>query len=272
MTRKISETLQRWRLDPCRKPLLVQGARQVGKTFSVLEFGKQAYENVAYFNFRTNPQLAKAFEGDLRPSCLLPVLSHLSRETITRGATLIVFDEIQLCERALTSMEAFCEEAPQVHVIGVGSLPGLAVNGRQNVFPEEKVDRCTMTPMNMEEFLMAVGEEELVRRIRSCFEENRPMPAALHEAALRRYRQVLVIGGMPKAVARFVETQDDLQVRHVQETIQMDLLADMSKTRESTNEGKKTRLTYSTIAAQLSKHNKRFQYSVMKRGGHSGAV
>ncbi len=269
MYRKVSEYLQHWRQDPYRKPLLVQGARQVGKTFSVLEFGRQMYENVAYFNFQTNPLLAKTFEEDISPSHLLPILSHLSGQTITRGGTLIVFDEIQLCERALTSLKYFCEEAPQVHVIGAGSLLGVAVNRKQNAFPVGKVDRCTMTPMDMEEFLLAVGEEELVFRIRSCFEENSPMPVALHEAALRRYRQYLVIGGMPEAVARFVQTQDYIQVRHIQDTIQMDYLDDMSKYQESANEIKKTRLTYSTIAVQLSKRNKRFQYKMMKSGARA---
>ncbi|MBE5808510.1 MAG: ATP-binding protein [Clostridiales bacterium] len=269
MYRKVSEYLERWRLDPYRKPLLIQGARQVGKTYSVLAFGKEHYDNVAYFNFQTDPLLSETFAEDIRPSYLLPVLSHISGETITRGHTLIVFDEIQLCERALTALKYFCEEAPEYHVIGAGSLLGVAVNRRQNAFPVGKVDRYTMHPMDMEEFLLAIGEEALVHRIRACFEQDVPMPAALHEAGLRSYRQYLVIGGMPEAVARFVETQDYVQVRHIQDTIQMDYLDDMSKYQESANEIKKTRLTYGTIAVQLSKKNKRFQYKLMKTGARA---
>ena len=150
MYRKVSEYLERWRQDPYRKPLLIQGARQVGKTYSLLEFGKQSYDNVAYFNFQTNPMLAMTFDEDIRPSYLLPILSHISGETIIKGRTLIIFDEIQLCERALTSLKYFCEEAPEYHVIGAGSLLGIAVNRRQYAFPVGKVDRYTMYPMDME--------------------------------------------------------------------------------------------------------------------------
>ncbi len=269
MYRKVSEYLRRWKEDPYRKPLLIQGARQVGKTYSVLEFGRKHYDNVAYFNFQTNPLLTQTFAEDIRPSYLLPVLSHLSGETITKGRTLIVFDEIQLCERALTSLKYFCEEAPEYHVIGAGSLLGVAVNRRRNAFPVGKTDRCTMYPMDMEEFLLAVGEGALVRQIRACFEENSPMPAALHEAGLQRYRQYLAVGGMPEAVSRFADTQDYVQVRHIQDTIQMDYLDDMSKYQESANEIKKTRLTYNTIAVQLSRKNKRFQYKLMKTGARA---
>ena len=269
MYRRISEYLERWREDPYRKPLLIQGARQVGKTYSVLEFGKRCYDNVAYFNFQTNPLLSETFAEDIRPSYLLPILSHLSGETLTKGHTLIIFDEIQLCERALTSLKYFCEEAPEYHVLGAGSLLGVAMNRRQNAFPVGKVDRYTMHPMDMEEFLLAVGEAGLVQQIRACFRDNAPMPAALHEAGLQRYRQYLVIGGMPEAVARFVDTQDYVQVRHIQDTIQMDYLDDMSKYQDSANEIKKTRLTYNTIAVQLSKKNKRFQYKLMKTGARA---
>ena len=253
MYRKVSEYLRQWKESPYRKPLLLQGARQVGKTYSVLEFGKNNYDNVAYFNFQTSSSLVKTFEEDISPAYLLPILSHISGQTITKGQTLIVFDEIQLCERALTSLKYFCEEAPEYHVIAAGSLLGVAVNRQKNAFPVGKVDRYTMYPMDLEEFLLAVGEEDFVHRVRACFDENKPMPAALHEAGLKRYRQYLVIGGMPEAVARFVDTQDYVQVRHIQDTIQMDYLDDMSKYQDNANEIKKTRLTYNTIAVQLSK-------------------
>ena len=269
MYRKVSEYLKQWKESPYRKPLLLQGARQVGKTYSVLEFGKNNYDNVAYFNFQTSSTLAKTFEEDISPAYLLPILSHISGQTITKGQTLIVFDEIQLCERALTSLKYFCEEASEYHVIAAGSLLGVAVNRQKNAFPVGKVDRYTMYPMDLEEFLLAVGEEDFVHRVRACFDENTPMPAALHEAGLKRYRQYLVIGGMPEAVARFVDTQDYVQVRHIQDTIQMDYLDDMSKYQNNPNEIKKTRLTYNTIAVQLSKKNKRFQYKLLKTGARA---
>ena len=266
MYRKVSEYLKQWKDNKYRKPLIIQGARQVGKTYAILEFGRQHYDNVAYFNFQTNESLAATFGENISPSYLLPILAHISGQTITRGNTLIVFDEIQLCEKAVTSLKYFCEEAPEYHVIAAGSLLGVAVNREKYAFPVGKVDRYTMYPMDMEEFLLALGEKDLVERINNCFDRNEPMPQALHEAALNLYRKYLVVGGMPEVVARFIDTQDYIQVRHVLETIQMDYLDDMSKYQESANEIKKTRLTYETIAVQLSKKNTRFQYKIIKTG------
>ncbi len=269
MYRKVSEYLEQWRASKYRKPLIIQGARQVGKTYAILEFGKRHYDNVAYFNFQTSETLAATFAENISPAYLLPILSHISGQTITRGNTLIVFDEIQLCERAVTSLKYFCEEASEYHVIAAGSLLGVAVNREKYAFPVGKVDRYTMYPMDMEEFLLACGEEDLVDRIHACFNENSPMPAALHEAALKRYRQYLAVGGMPEVVARFIDTQDYIQVRHVLETIQMDYLDDMSKYQDNGNEIKKTRLTYGTVAVQLSKKNTRFQYKIIKTGARA---
>ena len=215
MYRKISEYLDKWKSGKYRKPIIIQGARQVGKTYAVLEFGRTHYDNVAYFNFQTSESLADTFRESISPAYLIPILSHISGQTITRGNTLIVFDEVQLCERALTSLKYFQEEAPEYHIIAAGSLLGVAVNRKKYAFPVGKVDRYTMCPMDLEEFLLAMGEKDLVSRIRNCYEKNTPMPAALHEAALKLYRQYLAIGGMPEAVARFVDTHDYTQTRHI---------------------------------------------------------
>lgn len=269
MYRKVSEFLEQWKASKYRKPLIIQGARQTGKTYAILEFGKTHYDNVAYFNFQTSRTIAATFEESISPSYLLPILSHISGQTITRGNTLIFFDEIQLCERAVTSLKYFCEEAPEYHIIAAGSLLGVAVNREKYAFPVGKVDRYTMHPMDMEEFLLACGEKDLTSRIRTCYDNDIPLPTALHTAALRLYRQYLAIGGMPEAVSRFVDTQDYTQVRHVLDTIQMDYLDDMSKYQNSANEIKKTRLTYGTVAVQLSKKNTRFQYKIIKTGARA---
>ena len=269
MYRKVSEFLEQWKASKYRKPLIIQGARQTGKTYAILEFGKTHYDNVAYFNFQTSGTIAATFEENISPSYLLPILSHISGQTITRGNTLIFFDEIQLCERAVTSLKYFCEEAPEYHIIAAGSLLGVAVNREKYAFPVGKVDRYTMHPMDMEEFLLACGEKDLTSRIRTCYDNDIPLPTALHTAALRLYRQYLAIGGMPEAVSRFVDTQDYTQVRHVLDTIQMDYLDDMSKYQNSANEIKKTRLTYGTVAVQLSKKNTRFQYKIIKTGARA---
>ena len=268
MYRKIMEYLEKWKASEHRKPLILQGARQVGKTYSILEFGRTHYENVAYFNFETNPKLNDTFAEDISPNYLVPILSHIAGQTIVREKTLIVFDEVQLCERALTSLKYFCEDAPEYHIIVAGSLLGVAVNRAKFSFPVGKVEMKTMYPLDMEEFMLACGEHDLVERIRNCFDTDTPMPAALHDAAMQRYRQYLVVGGMPECVSQFVETQDYILVRHTQDTILASYLNDMSKY-SNLNEIKKTRLFYVNITVQLSKKNTRVQYKLIKKGGRA---
>ncbi|MCD8098807.1 MAG: ATP-binding protein [Lachnospiraceae bacterium] len=268
MYRKITKYLEEWKSSTRRKPLILQGARQVGKTWSILEFGRTHYENVAYFNFETNPKLNATFEENISPDYLLPILSHIAGQTIVREKTLIVFDEVQLCERALTSLKYFCEDAPDYHVIVAGSLLGVAVNRAKFSFPVGKVDMKTLYPMDMEEFLLACGEGALVEQIRSCFEKDTPLPAALHDAAMRLYRQYLVVGGMPECVLQFVDTKDYILLRHTQDMILTSYLNDMSKY-NNLNEIKKTRLAYDSITVQLSKKNTRFQYKLIKKGARA---
>ena len=268
MYRKIMQYLVDWKNSPQRKPLILQGARQVGKTYTALEFGRKYYENVAYFNFETNPSLNETFSENISPEYLIPVLSHISGQTIVREKTLIIFDEVQLCERALTSLKYFCEDANEYHIIVAGSLLGVAVNRKEFSFPVGKVDIKTMYPLDIEEFMLALGEEKLINLIRQCFEENKPMPAALHTAALELYRKYLVVGGMPECVAKYAETKDFILIRHIQDMILAGYLNDMSKYNTS-NEIKKTSLVYNNITVQLSKKNTRFQYKLIKKGARA---
>ncbi len=268
MYRKTTEYLEHWQNSKNRKPLILQGARQVGKTYTVLEFGRNHYENVAYFNFETSPILADTFSESISPDYLLPILSRIAGQTIIREKTLIIFDEIQVCERAVTSLKYFCEEASEYHVIALGSLLGVAVNRQQFSFPVGKVDMQTMYPMDIEEFLIAAGEKELVTKIRDCFEHDEPMPSALHEIALQLYRQYLVVGGMPECVSAFLDTKDYILIRHMQSTILAGYLNDMSKY-NPLNEIKKTHLVYDNITVQLSKKNTRFSYKLVKKGGRA---
>lgn len=268
MYRKIMNYLEEWKESGHRKPLILQGARQVGKTYAILEFGRTHYDHVAYFNFETAPKLNETFSEEISPEYLIPILSRIAGQTIVKERTLIVFDEVQLCERALTSLKYFCEKAPEYHIIVAGSLLGVAVNRAQFSFPVGKVDIKTLYPMDLEEFMFALGEQELVKRIRECFQSNLPMPAALHDAAMRRYRQYLVVGGMPECVLQFAQTEDYILVRHTQDTILTSYLNDMSKYNHA-NEIKKTRLAYDNITVQLSKKNTRFQYKLIKKGGRA---
>ncbi|HHV09648.1 MAG TPA: ATP-binding protein [Clostridiales bacterium] len=268
MYRKVLRFLEAWKESKHRKPLILQGARQVGKTYTVLEFGRTHYENVAYFNFETNAKLAQTFDENISPAYLIPILSHISGQTIVKEKTLIVFDEVQLCERALTSLKYFCEDAREYHIIAAGSLLGVAVNRAQFSFPVGKVDMKTMHPMDMEEFLLAMGEDALAEKIRECFQNDSPMPVALHDMAMQYYRQYLVVGGMPECVLQFAQTKDYILVRNTQSTILASYLNDMSKYNQQ-NEIKKTRLAYNNITVQLSKKNTRFQYKLIKKGGRA---
>lgn len=268
MYRKIVHFFEEWKSSSRRKPLVVQGARQVGKTYSILEFGRNHYENVAYFNFERNEKLKRLFDEDISPAYLVPLLSHTCGQTIVREKTLIVFDEIQTCERALTSLKYFCEEAPEYHIIVAGSLLGVAVNRSEFSFPVGKVDMKTMYPMDMEEFLIAMGQKDIAIKIRECFAINSPMPSILHDSAMQYYRQYLLVGGMPECVLQFAQTRDYILVRNIQTTILKNYLDDMSKYNKE-NEIKKTRLTYNNITVQLSKKNTRFQYKLIKKGGRA---
>lgn len=268
MYRKITIFLEQWKESEHRKPLILQGARQVGKTYSVLEFGRTHYDNVVYFNFETNPKLNETFDENISPDYLIPILSHIAGQTIVKERTLIVFDEVQLCERALTSLKYFCEDEPDYHIIVAGSLLGVAVNRARFSFPVGKVDMKTMYPMDVEEFMLALGEDDLVSRIKDCFDTDKPLPSALHDAAMNIYRQYLIVGGMPECVMQYAETKDFILVRHTQDTILASYLNDMSKY-NNLNEIKKTRLAYDNITVQLSKKNTRFQYKLIKKGGRA---
>lgn len=268
MYRKFMIFLEAWKNSVHRKPLILQGARQVGKTYSILEFGRTHYENVAYFNFETNPKLNETFEENISPDYLIPILSHIAGQTIVKEKTLIVFDEVQLCERALTSLKYFCEDAQDYHIIVAGSLLGVAVNRAKFSFPVGKVDMKTLYPMDMEEFMLALGENDLVEQIKKCFQTDTPLPSALHDAAMQLYRQYLVVGGMPECVMHFAETKDYILVRHTQDTILASYLNDMGKY-NTPNKVKKIMLVYDSITVQLSRKNTRFQYKLIKKGGRA---
>ncbi len=254
MYRKVSGFLEAWKEAEHRKPLILQGARQVGKTYSVLEFGRTHYENVAYFNFETNPKLNETFEESISPDYLIPILSHIAGQTIVKEKTLIVFDEVQLCERALTSLKYFARMRRITTSLSQAAYSASQSTEPNSPSPVGKVNMETLYPMDMEEFMLALHEDDLVERIKKCFNTDTPLPSALHDAAMRLYRQYLVVGGMPECVMQFAETKNYILVRHTQDTILASYLNDMSKY-NNLNEIKKTRLVYDNITVQLSKKN-----------------
>ena len=268
MKRSITNELKKWKESPYRKPLILYGARQIGKTYSVLDFGKREYANVLYCNFEGNSDLAALFEQDLDPERIVKALSALFSVQVTRGNTLLFFDEIQACERALTSLKYFNETANDYHVIAAGSLLGLAVNRGHYSFPVGKVDMMNMYPLNFEEFLLATGNETLSEMIRESYAAASPLPQPFHSRAMDLYRQYLVVGGYPDAINRFVETGDYNLVRATQATVANAYLADMSKYATPADTVKSIAV-YNSVTSQLAKETTKFQYSVVDKKARS---
>ena len=265
MRRKISERLNAWKAGgKNRMPLLLYGARQVGKTHILNEFGRENYKNIAYINLESNLTVSSYFSDNIEPERIIRFLETEVRERILPGETLIILDEIQTCERALTSLKYFNEKAPQYHIACAGSLLGVAVNRENYSFPVGNVDSATLYPMDFEEFLWALGEEKLADEIRLAFKDDSPLPKALHEKALDLYRQYLIVGGMPRVVANYVETGSLIGLPDVQGRIINDYLADMAKYASNT-ESVKIRAAYNSIPAQLAKENKKFQYKLAQK-------
>ncbi|MCF0222640.1 MAG: ATP-binding protein [Fibrobacter sp.] len=269
MKRIIEEKLALWSKAPVRQPLLLQGARQVGKSYILDWLGKNFFENTIHINLETNLSLAKMFEGDISPLKIINAIEIVCNTEIKPHKTLIILDEIQSSERALMSLKMFCEEAPQYAIAAAGSLLGVAINREKYSFPVGKVDELTLYPLNFEEFLWAKGENSLVQEIRAHFKSLEPMPEVLHNKAIECYKQYLVIGGMPAAVKSFIETRSLFAPTEIQRKILNDYTADMAKY-ASNPLAVKIRSCFDSIPVQLAKENKKFQYKVVKKGGTAG--
>lgn len=266
MERKIEKKIELWKNSKNRKPLIIHGARQVGKTYTALTAGKKYYKNTVYFNMEDSREITDIFERDFSPERIIRELSLRSGESIFPSDTLIIFDEIQASERALLSLKYFCENAPQYHIIAAGSLLGVALNREKYSFPVGKVDMITMYPMDFEEFLWACGKRDFAQTIRVYASKSEPF--SLHDTALDLYKTYLLVGGMPKVVMDYLETKDFNFVNAAQKNINDSYIADMTKY-ASPHETVKIMNAYHSIPAQLAKANKKFQYKVIKSGARA---
>ena len=266
MERKMMDSLRAWKENPRRMPLLLDGARQVGKTYTALTFGKEYYKNTVYFNMEDSSEIQAIFERDFNIERLIRELSVKAGATIFPGDTLIIFDEIQACERALTSLKYFCENGPEYHIIAAGSLLGAALKRERFSFPVGKVDRLTLYPLDFEEFLWAVGQKPMAEMIREAYQGFTPM--SLHGTALDLYREYLVTGGMPQPVRTFVETRDFNFVLASQKALNDAYIADMAKYAVP-QETVRIMAAWGSIPAQLSKENHKFQYRVIRSGARA---
>ena len=254
MKRKISKLLSEWKTNPKRMPLIINGARQVGKTYIIKQFGKEEYKHILYLNLEIEDNFCKFLETELSPDKIIQYLEAAKGVNVNAGNTLIFFDEIQVCEQALTSLKYFCEQAPEQHVIAAGS------------FPVGKVQQINMYPMDFEEFLWAMDREKLSEEIKAHFDKDLAMPEALHDIALQYHQQYMIVGGMPAAVSSFIETGSYNNVQLIQNDIMQQYIADMSKYATSAT-SVKIRACYNSIPAQLAKDNRKFQYKTVQRGG-----
>jgi predicted AAA+ superfamily ATPase len=266
MKRKIMEKLCSWKGQTKRKPLILMGARQVGKTFVLKKFGELEYKNTVYLNFEDNPRLCKLFEASLDPEVILKALTIEMDAEIIAGKTLIIFDEVQECPNALNSLKYFCENAPDQHIVAAGSLLGVKL-AHEKGFPVGKVQFLTLYPLSFLEFLEASKEE----RLKSFIEELKsiePLPPNLHEKLLGHFKEYLFTGGMPEAVAEYINSQNLSKVREIQEAILNAYSLDFAK-HAPKDQVMKINQVWGSIPNQLAKENKKFIYSALRTGGRA---
>ena len=268
MEREIINDLIKWKESSNRKPLIIHGARQVGKTYIIKQFGKKYYDNLIYVNFETNKEFSSQIENDINAKYLINKLELFYGEKIIPGKTLIFFDEIQANERALTALKYFCEDANEYHIIAAGSLLGIAINRENYSFPVGKVQMIDMYPLSFKEFLIAVGRKELIAEIQNHFENNKRMDKDIHELCLKLYRTYLVIGGMPEVVQTYLDEQKTISAIDIQTEILESYERDMTKYADSSLSNRIIS-AFNSIPVQLAKDNQKFQYKVIARGGTS---
>ena len=264
MYRFAIEKLQEWKKGKYRKPMIIEGARQVGKTWLMREFGRITYQDVVYVNFDSNSQMAELFENDLNVERIVLGLELYVGKKIDAENTLIIFDEVQEVPRALSSLKYFYEDAPQYHIVCAGSLLGIALHGGTS-FPVGKVDFLKLYPLSFREFLTACGKERFVKLMD---DGDYTMVSSFRQTYIDLLKQYYFVGGMPEAVLHFVDNQDFNEVREVQARILAAYEQDFSK--HAPNEiVPRIRMVWNSIPSQLAKDNKKFVYGMIREGARA---
>lgn len=264
MYRIAMEKLYRWKVSRRRKPLLIQGARQVGKTWLMKEFGRSAYRDMVYINFDSNSRMAELFASDLNTDRLIMGIELYAGKKIDPDSTLLIFDEVQEVPRALSSLKYFYENAPQYHIICAGSLLGIALHEGTS-FPVGKVDFLELYPLSFREFLMAVTGTQFAKLLDS---QDYKMITSFKQTYIEALKQYYFIGGMPEAVENFTEERDFYEVREVQKRILEAYEQDFSK-HAPLEIVPKIRMVWNSIPSQLAKENKKFLYGLVREGGRA---
>ena len=266
MFRYIKQELIEWKNSKDRKPLIIRGARQVGKTYILKEFGNEQYENVAYFNFDHDENLKELFKMTKDPKRILEQLTFATGSVINKKTTLIIFDEIQECPDALNSLKYFNEEANDYHIVCAGSLLGIKLS--HTSFPVGKVNYLDMYPMTFSEFLLADGSQNLVTYM-STYSSLEKIPDILFNQLSEKLKAYFIIGGMPEVVKKWLETKDITEVDRVQDEILKGYENDFRKHVESTSLQEKISLIWESMVSQLSKENKKFIYQAAREGARA---
>ena len=264
MYRIAIEKLYKWKNSKCRKPLIIEGARQVGKTWLMKEFGKQAYADTVYINFDSNSRMADLFSADLDTERLILGLELYAGRKINQDNTLLIFDEVQEVPRALASLKYFYENAPQYHIVCAGSLLGIALH-QGTSFPVGKVDFLKLYPLSFSEFLMATGNERFAELLKK---QDYEMITSFRQTYIDALKHYYFVGGMPESVQSFAESKDFNEVRAIQKRILAAYEQDFSK--HAPNEiVPRIRMLWNSIPSQLARENKKFIYGLVREGGRA---
>ena len=264
MYRIAMEKLLKWKQSRYRKPLIIEGARQVGKTWLMKEFGRQSYADTVYINFDSNSRMAELFASDLDTERLIIGLELYAGHKIDPDNSLLIFDEVQEVPRALASLKYFCENAPQYHIICAGSLLGIALH-QGTSFPVGKVDFLKLYPLSFKEFLMATGKERFAELLDK---QDFQMITAFKQTYIDALKHYYFVGGMPEAVQIFAENKDFNEVRNIQKRILAAYEQDFSK--HAPNEiVPRLRMLWNSIPSQLAKENKKFIYGLIREGARA---
>lgn len=271
LKRKMTERLNKWKNDPYKKPLIIKGVRQCGKTFSVMDFARLNYSHVIYINFFENPEYASLFSGSLKVDDLIMYMSALlgTEAVFEEGQTIIILDEIQHCPNARTSLKFFKTDG-RYDVIATGSLLGVSGYGDEELsIPVGYEEIIEMYPLDFEEFLWANGiSEQVIDLLQNSLEQCSPVPEPIHNRMRELLLQYAVIGGMPEVVQRFIDTHQISQTLLLQRNILDEYRNDMVKYAVGKDKSK-IRECFDSIPKQLAKENKKFQYSVIRKKGTS---
>lgn len=264
--REIINTLKMWQNSRRRKPLVLQGARQVGKSWALKRFGKECFDNVAYFNFDTMPALKTDFARSKSPADIIKVLALTAGTDILPERTLIILDEIQECNDALNSLKYICEDAPQYAVACAGSLLGVALGRSGASFPVGKVDFMMLGPVSFREYLSAVNSR--LSRIYEQLDCAAPVPETVHQQLLEAYKAYLALGGMPEAVADYADTQDWQAAMNIQESILQSYSLDFSK-HISNKDIPRVFQVWGNLQDQLARDDRKFRYADIQKGARA---